>query len=440
MTVSLLTLPGEILDLILVLPNQDLSVLSRVCKPLRQLMLPRLYEDIRLTWTMELTGNTQIHFFVQSLLKNSHLCALVKHFSCVGEPNMEVLYADRSPGTFWEEGVTKTLEDGKLVIKAKEVLFLENLPQPLWWIDALEMGNVNTFVALLLSQVLQLRTLHLDAHFITDNELIGLLFKHVLSPKNQNFPLRGLSTALADLHHVEIMAPLPEEPLPTEGFVDAAHDNPPCASYLRTLNLPNCEVDEEGLERVLAVTPKLERLSYHRLSYIDSAEGYQTPHLDLTRPGKALVQVRATLRHLSLSILFSTWDDDEYYGTNGPPFLFKSFDKLEYLEIPFVILFGKYPGPFSGLENLLPQFLRHLCLRDDMATSTYYEWKATVCLAMITQLLAYRDRLAPCLESITLRLRESEESEWDEIQQDELRRLCCAAGLGCSISKVLPDR
>ena len=471
MTASLLTLPGEILNLI-VLPSEDLSALSRVCKPLRQLMLPRLYGTIHLTWTMELTGNTKIHFFVRSLLENRCLTALVKHFCCIGETNMEVRYAKQWPGTFWEEGITKTLEDDKLIMKAKEVLYSAEFPEPLSWIDALEMGNVDVFVALILLQLPQLQTLHLDADFVTDNEFIGLLFKHVLSSNNQSSSPCCLST-FADLHHVRIISPLPEQELPSEASVDAAQvkslfyfpaietldlfvlnhraifswpkDNPPCASHLRTLNLPDCEVDEEGLKRVLAVTPKLERLSYHRLSNIYPARGFRTQYLNLIILGEALVQVQTTLRHLSLSIFFYTdfaqdEDDDPHHGTIGPPFSFESFDKLVYLEIPFVILFGQYPGRFPGLENPLPQFLRHLCLRDDMTTSTYYKWTASVCLAKIRQLLAHRDRLAPCLESITLRLRESKESEWDEGQQDELRRLCSVAGLNCSISKVLSDR
>lgn len=197
MTASLLTLPGEILNLI-VLPSEDLSALSRVCKPLRQLMLPRLYGTIHLTWTMELTGNTKIHFFVRSLLENRCLSALVKHFCCIGETNMEVRYAKQWPGTFWEEGITKTLEDDKLIMKAKEVLYSAEFPEPLSWIDALEMGNVDVFVALILLQLPQLQTLHLDADFITDNEFIGLLFKHVLSSNNQSPARRCLST-FADL-------------------------------------------------------------------------------------------------------------------------------------------------------------------------------------------------------------------------------------------------
>ncbi len=475
MTASLLTLPGEILNPILLkgdFTKQDLSALSRVCKPLRQLTLPRLYEAIIFNWTTASSETPKILFFLRSLLEKPYLSALVKHFRCIGRKKEGIRYAKRSPGTLWEEGEMKTLEDGELFKMAKDVVLMADLPEPLLWIDAMEMGDIDVLVALILSQLPQLQTLHLDVNFLTNNRFIGFLFKHALSSNNQSSTRRCLST-FAHLRHVESIPALPEQSLPSRAFVDTDQflslfyfpaieildlfipnqwailswpkDNLPCASNLRTLNLPGCEVDEEGLKRVLSMTPKLERLSYNWLCDIDPPGEFPAPYLDLTELGKALVQVRTTLRHLSLSILFYAntvleMDDDRYYGINSPPFLFESFDKLEYLEIPFVILFGPHQARFPGLENLLPQFLRHLCLRDDMGTSTCYEWTASACLAKIKELLVRRDHLAPSLESITLRLRESEESEWDEGEQDELRRLCSVAGLDCGVSKVLPDR
>ena len=333
------------------------------------------------------------------------------------------------------------------------------------------MGNIDAFVALVLSQLPQLQTLHLDVNFFTNNRFVGLIFKHALSSNSQSSTRRCLS-AFAHLRHVALISPPSEQSLPGRACIDPdllislfyfpaidilelfvsnhksifswPNDNLPCASNLRALNLPECEVDEEGLRRVLSVTPKLERLSYHRKCDIDPPGGFPAPYIDLTKLGTALVQVRTTLQHLSLSIYFYAItalevDDDEYHGIRGPPFLFESFDKLHYLEIPFVFLFGPHQAPFPGLENLLPRSVRHLYLRDDMGTSSYYEWTASACLAKITELLARRDQLAPCLESITLRLTESDESEWDEGEQNELRHLCSVAGLDCIVSKVLSD-
>lgn len=123
-------------------------------------------------------------------------------------------------------------------------------------------------------------------------------------------------STFAGLHHVGIISPLPKLELPDEVSVNQTQamfpfyfptieildlfvlnrkdmfswpkENPPCAFYLTTLNLPVCEVDDEGLRRVLAVTPNLKRLSYHRLSDIRPWRGFhQTPYLNLTILWKA---------------------------------------------------------------------------------------------------------------------------------------------------------
>lgn len=87
-------------------------------------------------------------------------------------------YAKRSPGKLWETGATNTLEDEELIKTAKDVVYTAESPEPLLWIYALEMANIDVFVALILSQFRQLQTLHLDVDFITDNRFIVLLFKH----------------------------------------------------------------------------------------------------------------------------------------------------------------------------------------------------------------------------------------------------------------------
>ena len=135
MTASLLTLPGEILNLILLMgdfTSQELSALSRVCKPLRQLTIPRLYEAIIFKWTTSAAGNPKIHFFLRSLLENTCLSALIIHFRCIGRKHKRLPFAKRLlTGTLWEEGATKTLEESELVKMAENMVHTADLPEPL---------------------------------------------------------------------------------------------------------------------------------------------------------------------------------------------------------------------------------------------------------------------------------------------------------------------
>lgn len=130
-------------------------------------------------------------------------------------------YAKRSPGKLWETGATNTLEDEELIKTAKDVVYTAESPEPLLWIYALEIGNIDVFVALILSQFRhrQLQTLHLDVDFIKDNRFIVLLFKHALSSNNQSSARRCLST-FAHLHNVGFISALSEQELPNEASAD----------------------------------------------------------------------------------------------------------------------------------------------------------------------------------------------------------------------------
>lgn len=471
MTPSLIALPGEILNSILFktdFTHQDHCALSRVCKPLRRLTLPHIFEAVVFTWTTGPSGVTKLHSFLRAFFDNQRLSGLVKHFRCIGGNRK------RLSGTLWQEGAIKTLEDDKLIKMAKNVVYTAELPEPLLWINALEMGNIDAFLALHLSQLLHLQSLDLDLVFTTNNRFIGLLFKHVVSSDNQSLARRCLS-AFAHLQQVGFVVARPEPVLPIEASVDVDQisslfyfpavetldlftlfhgvefswpkDNPPCASHLKTLHFPQCDFDEHDLRKVLSVTPNLERLSYHRLYDIDPLEDSPPTSMNLAILCDALDYVYKTLRHLSISISSYAkvnlarinW---QYHGIIGLPSSFAHFEKLEYLEMPFVILFGDCWGALPGTDHLMPRFLKHLCLRDDLSDLITYAWSPMTCIAQIRELLESRDRITPYLESITLRLTGTEEGawdeEWDEDEQSKLRYMCSLAGVDCSISRVPP--
>ena len=107
------------------------------------------------------------------------------------------------------------------------------------------------------------------------------------------------------------------------------------------------------------------------------------------------------------------------------PFSFQQFQKLEYLEISFVVIFGYHQTSMASYSphNLLPSSLRHLFLRDDLANCVDYEWEAPACLARLGELIPNcvgPDKLLPALKYLTLRVRNSFHEDWDESHQDEL--------------------
>lgn len=106
--------------------------------------------------------------------------------------------------SFYSSPATKTL--GKPInmceIKAGEDLVRgAQFPLAPLWIDALSLGNINVLVALVLSQLPNLQTLHLDQDFFANSQFLGLLFQHALSPKqSSSWPVSNFSC----LHNISL--------------------------------------------------------------------------------------------------------------------------------------------------------------------------------------------------------------------------------------------
>lgn len=428
-------------------------------------LFPDSFDTINWTWApiqKALSSDPPISQLLLMLLENPDLGARIKHLSFSGE--FALRNQDAAPIRLSEREM-KTVQD---------MIHEAQFPMASMWIKDLELGTINVFVALVLSQLVGLQTLHLDADFMTDTQFLGLLFKHALLPDHDSarrvstFPaLRNVKFALTtrcehegmrdgvalDRDQFKILLYLSAIEMIEAVIFQQRTFNwptpiPPIASNLKILNLPNCELDENGLRRILSATPNLEILTYNRWCDIDPpwelcsglAANYDLDKLDM-----ALTKVKATLRRLSLSIYFFAGtaldldEPDDTFGIINDPWPYKKYEKLEYLEISFVILFGYHQTctPVQRMNDLLPRSIRHLCLSDDMAHYLNYEWDAQACLERLRELISGRHRLLPHLGTITLRLRYSSESQWDESAQGELKALCTGANLACTIDKVV---
>ena len=392
-------------------------------------------------------------------MESPHLCASIEHLTFSGDP-----------GTI--EGI-----DERDIKAVDNLLHEAQFPLVPLWTNALSLGNINVFVALILSQLSNLQTLHLDEDFFANSQFLGLLFQYALSPNRSS--VRPVSS-FSCLHNVSLFTPKPVAGmkrsstrasidtdqmmsllyLPTIKSIEAVvlprkrvslpKTNPPCASKLESLKLPPCELDLDGLTMFLSLTPNLETFCYDRYCDLDPRELDKGPSrvYDLIKLGRALISIRGTLKYLSLPISYyaTTAMDPDYPDETccviSSPFSFQQFQKLEYLEIPFVVLFGYHQTSMASYspQTLLPSSLRHLFLRDDLANCIDYEWRPPACLARLRELILNcvgPDKILPVLKSLTLRVRKGFHEDWDESQQDELRFMCTSAGLSCSISKKI---
>lgn len=362
----------------------DITTLSQESMLVQKLALRPSSETIDWTWCSPTqngpSSHPPIHRFLLQLLANPDLAASVKHLSFSGR------FAIRTQAP-------APIKLNKRDIKASQYIILEiELPMAPLWMEALELGTINIFVALILSQLVNLQILHLDVDFFMGTKFLGLLFRHALLSNHGSarrvstfpalthvrFPPSNSMSELVsmDRKQVKVLFYLPNiEILDVVVFQQRKFNwltpIPPILSTLKILKRPFCRLDKKGLRRILSVTPNLEVLTYNRHCDIDplgelgkdTAAYYNLDKLDLV-----LAKVRPTLRRLSLSVNFFSYtaldldEPDHWFGINNNSWQYQKYEKLEYLEILFVNLFGysQTCTPISRIKNLLPPSIRHL--------------------------------------------------------------------------------
>lgn len=109
------------------------------------------------------SSNPSIHLLLRKLLNSPHLCASIEHLTFSGDP-----------------GTIEGIDEGDI----KEVENLLHQAQfPLAPLNALNLGNINVFVALILSQLSNLQTLHLDEDFFANSQFLITLPARII-PKS----------------------------------------------------------------------------------------------------------------------------------------------------------------------------------------------------------------------------------------------------------------
>lgn len=485
------TLPPKLVILIVEEPSLEsysISVISRLCRRLRILVLPYLYRTI--SWSAfhknvnSLSCGRPIHLLLRSILESPHLGAFVWFFE-IG-PTVEALITGPSPNSLWEPGEEKFKSNIKKMVR--ELVYRSFLPQPARWIAALEVGNVNAFLALLATRFPSLQSLDLGVDYLIDGGFLGLIFRHLWLQRFASVHSFGFS----NLHQLRIgflgsirAGKLPSryrgyqtlssfylpciKTLNTVIFCDRYFfwpmQQPPYAFRLTSLDLTCFWSDGAILKHILAVMPNLQSLKYnhwHDLSYTPG--GSYSEYLDRRELDLALGQLRRTLKHLTL-VIKGYWPKTCKQET--PPynpqtdlangyFCLQTFSQLDSLSLPFVMMFGYSPLGKLSRPVGLPEFIRRLTISYDMvevvaSRGRSHKWTARVCLKRLGECLSDWMRQAPSLEMLELAFgdevgrNDDDEDEdgqyyWTRGEEDEFKALCNEVGLSCRIITSIDDR
>lgn len=456
---ELLDCPTETLRSILeCLSAAHLRVLCLVNQRLREIAEPLLYARIELVWK---EGRPPpILPFIQRLQRRPSLANYVQYLTLHApfETSLCRGVVIRDPDGFRYNKLPPSIpvdssELTSLVTTIQDI----NPPFRDLWIQELENGVMDAFVILLLSLVPNLTHLRLTGIFARENRLLGMLLRaslcqtsHCELPRFQY--LREVdfdpeSDPYRDWKAKNTADVLPLFYLPSIQSISVEVDNPvifswpthkPSPSNITVLDL---EILREGLlGRILAVTENLKTLRWQWLYESSLSDEFNNHVIDLDQITTDLSLVQDTLENLHLlaevHLEHHDYPDLEIKGSLRG---LKKLKKIQKLEAPQLFLIGfSSDDNLGGLEDLLPQNIRHLTINDDVGFLEAHLWQDRDLFAMLQHWWENLTHCTPHFQSFELSLLHLN-AEWCAEIRNELSELCARLGIRLDIFKGRED-
>lgn len=384
--------PRELLHMVLRhLSREDLSALSCTSKQYRSLVEPTLYREI--CWTnanRRPWSQLPVHLLLRSLLSRPELASHI-HFLAMCCKKTHIWIRKKTPYFMSTE-----LE------RIKSLISSFHFTAEKVWISALHRGDLDLFIALLISQSTNLRRLHLFKDYLMNTRFIGAILENAVA-----------ANSLCCLEHVQYGEDVPSAdgfaPYDSIGYCQVGPlfsistmksirmsllnldilwlgPNVP-VSGLKSLVLHHSQVSEEDLGKLLLATPSLKSLEYQ--PWISVNEFPPSPkqrweYFDCTQLSYSLAHLQGSLERLFISIHFFSKrrpnigiDGWKFRGVSGKLKTLRDFDKLSSLTIPTTLLsdwtpdmerFHRLQDVPSRLANLLPtSTLEYILISDDLS-------------------------------------------------------------------------
>lgn len=396
-------LPQEIFCLILTfLPRKVVFTLSFTSKSLRALAEPELYRAIRWDENNHTRGdhNPPFHLLFRSLLNRPKLASYIHELEiCCRKPYREF----KSYDCIWRKGSDTPEFTSSDMDQTTSLIHSLHFGTEDKWIQSLESGEPDLFIALIIWQSTNLRTITLDNDYMGGTPFIGDVLEKAAATNSFSFLKsieysNDLETPMLDSEDRQeqidfrLIMPLFSIPsvtslstsLPSRDTLWFNSSIP--KSALTSLHLDYSQLSEENLGRLLLATPCLKWLEYNawiNVDHVPTSPKQPWEYFDCAEFGRSLVHVRENLEDLDVSIHFFTKhielfidDDSKFRGIAGRLDTLRGFRKLQRLSMPTTLLsgwtpefenFDKLEGLPARLADILPiGSLVYLDLSDEM--------------------------------------------------------------------------
>lgn len=404
---SFMGCPGEIqLVMLDFLSFDDLKRLSLVSKPAHNLAEPRLYSHVVLSWTS----------------RAPRLVPLLR--SILHKPSLgHSVHSLRLDGVCRSKGWTlKDCEPPPLSVSALPTTLAVDhirstgITDADGWIKELEQGALDAVIALLVSMLPNLETLHLGPDYTIRSFRLGMVFRSALQVNgdngNEQLPsfqcLRGVrfSGKSREWLHREsnnTADVLPLFRLPAVDWLSVSIDNPKSWPFeISASNVTSLELfrlRERWLGDLLAPLTSLKKLKW-RCDYwtkLDNDANQDFIDLDITV--KALQHLSGTLIDLAIEIESNPdWHIGEFdppeYELRGSLRGLETLHHVKNLALPWNSLTGQTPDTTASnlvvMAQVLPAGIEVLELTGDVMEYDRYGWEDEILLEIIKAWLENR--------------------------------------------------
>ncbi|RKU49231.1 hypothetical protein DL546_009555 [Coniochaeta pulveracea] len=449
--VSLPAFPAEILRSIFeLLSPADFRSLCLVCKAIRPHAEPLFYSQIDFLWLDKVPPITSL---LRTLLARPQLAAHVRGVS-LGYPPVQV-----SIRNYPFVKVPVTEKDVGLPIAFVESL---KLPDDGFWVQELRAGTMDAYVAVLLSQLHNLRRLDMCGHFTNEMILVGTVFwcalcegvdrglpafeylEEVSVTKRWTYygssSIRNTQDLLPLFHlpalkHMKLWLDDPESLDPkTIGWPTG---QVPKACMLRLLELVN--IREPQLRHVLEATTCLQSLRWV-WNHDEDFEYYidLKPIIDLDEIGRAVAPVKDTLTRLEIVVWASLGGDaldEPYLDVTGSLRSLRQFTKLKSVEVPLVFLVASLsPHLAKPFAESLPRNLEYLTVSTELLEQEELEWTGRPILDALRPWLEFWRDYTPNMRIFHLKV-DLCHWAWTTSARDVLVELGVTAGLQIQVTE-----
>jgi hypothetical protein len=277
------------------------------------------------------------------------------------------------------------------------------------WEHGLQDGAADAMVALLVTMLPDLASLHLGPNFAIETTRLGAMFRCALQmdgqtgsktlPKFQSLSQVSLRRRLRPWRHPEANNTadvLPFFSLPSIQDLSISIDNPKSWPFdlhvSGVVSMQLFTLRETYLAKLLAPLSALQKLHWqcHYQENIDSHAS--KPFIDLNTLVKALHNLRKTLVELSIEassapdVLRGEYEPPEFQVKGSLEGL-QSLEHLKSLSLPWSFLFGSSPdvavANASSMTEVLPRNLEALTLTPDLLDDEQHDWQDSVIVEAI---------------------------------------------------------